>query len=157
MPLAHCCSAVRKPARKPGSKLPLVLLARMAHLAELSAYGTRAAGLAILVSAAWSLRNWKSVREGVAMKRSPFCVGVVHGVTGASALLLLLPASLTSDGFTSALYLAAFTLGSTASMTMLTELVGRLGSNLKSTTLDRVQRVLLAGSFALGAAWLTLG
>src|ERR1041384_330945 len=76
--------------------LPLLLLAQLVQLSFLASAGNRVAGAAVLATAAWSWRSSKSRAEvgGTVDARSPLWVGLIHGVTGASALLLVLPSAL---------------------------------------------------------------
>ncbi len=134
--------------------LPLLLAAQLAHVALLAAYSSRLAGLALLGTAAWS---WRSVRRnrlaGVEEARSPLWVGLVHGATGAGALVLLLPNVLSGSLARSVAYLLAFALGSTLVMGLVTRLIGRFGATLSAVAIARVQRLLLGGAASLGVAW----
>lgn len=135
--------------------LPLLLLARVAHVALVAAYSDRLAGLALIATATWSWRDARhSARSAVEETRSPVWVGLVHGVTGAGALVLLLPNLLSGSLARSAGYLLAFAAGSTLVMGVLTKLVGRFGATLSSVTVARFQRLLLGAAVLLGVAWL---
>src|SRR5687767_9578486 len=79
--------------------LPLLVLAQLTHVPWLATVGDRLAGAALLAMAAWS---WRSLRRDAGQAlggetRSPFWVGLVHGVTGAGALLLVLPTALSGN------------------------------------------------------------
>lgn len=137
--------------------LPLLLLAQLAHLDLLSNAGSRLSGLALLLMAAWSWRSLQRSDATVAEERSPLWVGLVHGITGASALLLVLPSALDGDLVRSLVYLAAFAVGSTVAMAGLTRVIGRVGHALNARHLRRLQHALLAGAVALGSYWLLLG
>jgi nickel/cobalt transporter (NicO) family protein len=138
--------------------LPLLVLAHLVHLPFLASAGDRVAGAALLLTAAWS---WKSSRarssEETPDARSPLWVGLVHGLTGASALLLVLPSALGGSTLRAALYLVAFALGSMLAMAALTHALGRLGGLLQPRFVARAQRVLLVGAALLGAWWLLSG
>lgn len=135
--------------------LPLLCLVQLAQVAQLAAYSNRLAGLALLLTAGLS---WRAARRRVTSaggeSQSPLWVGLVHGVTGAGALVLLLPNMLGGNLERSVAYLAAFALGSTLFMGLLTRLIGRFGAALSSSTIARVQRVLLGAALLLGVAWL---
>lgn len=136
--------------------LPLLVLAQLTQIAALAAYSNRLAGLALLATAAWSWRagRRKTTSPGVTEARSPLWVGLVHGVTGAGALVLLLPNVLSGSLSRSLVYLLAFAVGSTLVMALLTLLIGRFGAKLSATAVERIQRVLLSGAVLLGVAWL---
>jgi nickel/cobalt transporter (NicO) family protein len=136
--------------------LPLLLLAQLTHVPWLATAGDRLAGAALLAMAAWS---WRSLRRDAGQAlggetRSPFWVGLVHGVTGAGALLLVLPTALSGDVARALLYLAAFAVGSTLAMAVLTHAVGRVGHLLDPKHLRRLQQTLLCGAVVLGSSWL---
>jgi hypothetical protein len=137
--------------------LPLLLLAQLTHVSWLASVGDRLAGAALIAMAAWS---WSSLRRDAgyarAETRGPFWVGLLHGVTGAGALLLVLPAALSGDVARALLYLAAFAVGSTLAMALLTRTVGRVGHLLDRKHLRTLQRALLCGAVALGSSWLLL-
>lgn len=144
--------------------LPLLLLAQLVHLSSLAAISTRLAGLALLASAAWSWHSSRGPRASAAgtlatagARSSTFWIGLVHGVTGAGSLLMLLPNALGPSLLRSALYLSAFAAGSTLAMAILTRTIGQLGHALKANTLRRVQHALLLGAAVLGSVWLIVG
>lgn len=138
--------------------LPLLVLAHLVQLSFLASAGNRLAGATLLLTAAWS---WKSARARVSEDtpdgRSPLWVGLVHGLTGASALLLVLPSALGGSSFRAALYLVAFALGSMLAMAALTHALGRLGGRLRPRFVARAQRSLLVGAALLGSWWLVCG
>jgi nickel/cobalt exporter len=135
--------------------LPLLALAQLVHVSWFAAAGDRLAGLALIAMAAWS---WRSLRSHAGHAQddtsSPFWVGLVHGVTGAGALLLVLPTALSGDVWRALLYLAAFAIGSTLAMALLTRAIGRVGHLLDPRHLRRLQQTLLCGAIALGSSWL---
>jgi nickel/cobalt transporter (NicO) family protein len=136
--------------------LPLLTLAHMVHASWFAAVGDRLAGLALIAVAAWS---WHSVRDAGHSQgeaRNPFWVGLVHGVTGAGALLLVLPTALSGEAWRALLYLAAFAIGSTVAMALLTHVIGRVGHLLDQKRLRTLQQTLLFGAVALGSSWLLL-
>ncbi len=135
--------------------LPLLLVAQLAQGAVLAAYSTRLAGLALVGTAAWS---WHESRHGARGReqeaRSPVWVGLIHGVTGAGSLVLLLPNMLGGSVARSIAYLLSFAIGSTLIMGLLTKLIGRFGAALAASSIARLQRVLLGAALMLGATWL---
>lgn len=138
--------------------LPLLVLAHLVELSFLASVGDRLAGAALLVTAAWSWRAAKArAFAGAADTRSPVWVGLLHGVTGASALLLLLPSALSGSTLRAVTYLVAFALGSTVAMGALTHALGRVGGLLPPRAVAKAQRALLGGAAALGSFWLFFG
>jgi nickel/cobalt transporter (NicO) family protein len=139
--------------------LPLLFVVQGAHVtalvAALAASSNRLAGLALLATAAWSWRSAKRRFAAAAVEtRHPLWVGLVHGVTGAGALLLVLPNLLSGDIVRCLAYLLAFAVGSTLMMMLFTQAIARFGAALAATTVARLQRGLLCGAAALGSAWL---
>jgi nickel/cobalt transporter (NicO) family protein len=138
--------------------LPLLALAQLVQLSLLASAGNRVAGAALLATAAWS---WRSARTRVsptdAETRSPLWVGLLHGVTGASALLLVLPSALGGGALRSVIYLVAFALGSMFAMAALTHTLGRLGGLLEPRVVAKAQRALLVAAALLGSFWLLFG
>jgi hypothetical protein len=144
--------------------LPLLLLAQLVHLSSLAAISTRLAGLALLASAAWSWHSSRAPRAAasgttatVGARSSTFWIGLVHGVTGAGPLLMLLPNALGPSLLQSSLYLSAFAVGSTLAMATLTRTIGQLGHALNASTLRRVEHALFLGAGVLGSVWLIVG
>lgn len=138
--------------------LPLLVLAHLVELSFLASAGDRIAGAALLATAAWSWHSAQShTAAGGGETRSPLWVGLVHGLTGASALLLVLPSALGGSTLRAAVYLVAFALGSMLAMGALTHAIGRLGGVLQPRLVAQAQRVLLAGAAALGSYWLIAG
>jgi nickel/cobalt transporter (NicO) family protein len=138
--------------------LPLLLLAELVELSFLANAGNRLAGVALLVTAAWSWRGARaptSTDDGAA--RSPLWVGLVHGLTGASALLLVLPSAIGGGALRAAAYLVAFAIGSMLAMAALTQAIGRVGGALEPRWVQVAQRTLLLGAVLLGSAWLLGG
>jgi hypothetical protein len=135
--------------------LPLLALALLAHVSWFATVSDRLAGLALIAMAAWS---WRSLRNNAGQAqgdtRSPFWVGLVHGMTGAGALLLVLPTALSGDVWRALLYLTAFAAGSTLAMALLTRAIGRVGYLLDQKRLRTLQQALLCGAVALGSSWL---
>jgi hypothetical protein len=137
--------------------IPLLFLASAVALPGLTRIGERVAGFTLLATAAWS---WWSMRHppveaaSAARTRGPLLLGLIHGVTGAGALVLLLPVFMAGDARTSLQFLLAFAIGSTLAMGALTTAIGAFGRRLEARVIANVQRVLLSGSVLLGGSWL---
>jgi nickel/cobalt transporter (NicO) family protein len=136
--------------------LPVLLLARSAYLAEVAAMSDRIAGLALLGMALWSVRNLRvaSATGAVESTRSPLLVGFVHGVTGAAALMVMLPVLANGSLPVTFAYLGGFALGSTLAMGALTCALALLAGRLRDRVIGIAQRALLAGAAALGVVWI---
>jgi nickel/cobalt transporter (NicO) family protein len=149
--------------------LPVVWFAQAMHLPWLADAGDRLAGLALVVTAAWSFYQARAHALGTAGSAAPagsrprrvgrnaFLVGVVHGLTGAASLMLVVPMLASGSRLTSVAFLFAFALGSTLGMALLTSLLARLGSRLEPRVLGRSRSLLCAASGALGSFWLLWG
>lgn len=136
--------------------LPALFLTRVVSLSSLSVWGDRVAAVALLVTAllsALSLRKpaQASPRDDV---RSPVAVGLVHGVSGAASLLLMLPMLASGQPLHGALFLTTFGLGGMIAMAISTSLLAGVGQRLGARTIAAAQRTLIAASAALGLAWL---
>jgi nickel/cobalt transporter (NicO) family protein len=134
--------------------LPMLFLAQYVHLPTLAAWGDRLAGVALLATALWSALTMRKPARSAADTRSPLWVGLVHGVTGAAALLLMLPVLLKGSPRELAIFLAMFAVGSALAMSALTEALALVGAQLGARTVKRTQLSLLAGSVVLGSVWL---
>lgn len=131
--------------------LPLLWL--LGSIASIAHWADRAAGLALIATGVAGLRR---VRVAAADRAQPtpstralLGVGFVHGVTGAAALLLLLPGAASGAALTTALYLAAFGLGSALAMAALTAALARTGAMVA-----RFRVWAPAASIVLGGCWL---
>jgi hypothetical protein len=156
--------------------LPAVWFTQAVDLPWLAAVGDRLAGLALLLTAAWSFYQARAhalsaarataheAGDGVrspattpGIGRNAFLVGVVHGLTGAASLMLVVPMLASGSRVSSLAFLFAFALGSTLGMALLTSLLARLGSRLEPRVLGRSRALLCAASAALGCFWLLAG
>lgn len=158
--------------------LPVVWFTQSVHLPWLAALGDRLAGLALIATAAWSFFHGRAHTASVArvvaggaaaagaaeasaatrvVARNALLVGVVHGVTGAASLLLLVPMLAAGSRLVSVGFLVAFALGSTLGMALLTSLLARLGSRLQPRLIGRARALLCSASAALGAFWVVAG
>lgn len=137
--------------------LPALVLARSAHLSQFAAMSDRIAGLALLAMAAWSawqLRAAGKKRGTVESTRNPLVVGLVHGLTGAAALVMMLPILANGSLAMTLAYLCGFGMGSTLAMGALTSALAWLGGRLRDRVIGIAQRALVAGAGVLGIVWL---
>jgi nickel/cobalt exporter len=140
----------------------LALVAAHAELTSISAWSQRVSGLALVAMGLWSLhlarkRGSSSDFSRAERQRSVLTIGLVHGLTGAAALLLLLPAVFSSGHVLRLLYLGGFSLGSTLAMGGLTWLLARAASRtLRESVVGRAQKVAALASVAFGAVYLAL-
>jgi hypothetical protein len=136
---------------------PALLLARSTYVSQFAEVSDRVAGFALLAMAAYSalqLRAAGTLGGAVESTRNPLVVGFVHGLTGAAALVMMLPI-LTNGSLAMALaYLCGFAVGSTLAMGALTSALAVFGARLRERVIGIAQRVLLAGAGVLGVVWL---
>ena len=138
---------------------PLVLMASAIELPWLSEVTARVAGLVLLLTAWWS---WRTLRRplDVSMPPSrggPFWVGLLHGLTGASALVLMLPMITSGHQLSALSFLLAFAVGSALGMAGLTHVIGRVAAHLKGTVMLRAQQFMISAAALLGGTWLVMG
>jgi nickel/cobalt exporter len=135
--------------------LPVLWLSHYAHLPQMAAWGNRLAGLALMLTAVWSLRAQSvSSAHAVADARNPWIVGLVHGASGAGALMLMLPVLVSGSLERTLAFLIAFAFGSTLAMAVLTSAIAQLGQKLETSVIARSRKLLFAASFSLGLFWL---
>lgn len=130
------------------------------HLASAAVWAERIAGLAL---AGMGVHGLLALRRGAVPAAAParaawkalVGIGLVHGATGAAALLLLLPAAASASPAHQALYLGGFTVGSTLAMAGLT---AALASASRRPALHAVVRHAPAwaarAAVVLGVAWI---
>src|SRR5688572_11920511 len=131
--------------------LPALLLARLLHLEALASIGDRLSGAVLCVTAAlacWSLH--RGVPQARAEQRSSLLVGLLHGMTGAGSLVLVLPVLVAGSALRSTLFLTAFAVGSTLAMALFTWAIAHLAGALENRVIERARRTLIVASFALG-------
>lgn len=137
--------------------LPLLLASELFSLSFAAALGNRFAGAALLVMA---VSSWWSSRRAHAAARTtgrPFGVGIVHGVTGAGSLVILLPVVVSNTLAPALFFLLAFSVGSALAMAALTWAMARLGGRLTHTVQERARNALLWMGGTLGAFWMIGG
>lgn len=139
--------------------IPAALLAQLLQLQALADWGDRLAGLVLCASAAfswWSLRHHRPHGEPSHGQRGSLLVGLLHGVSGAGSLVLVLPVIISGSLGRVAVFLAAFSVGSTLAMALLTWGIAHLAGALRARTVTRARYGLTFASFVLGALWLVL-
>lgn len=126
-------------------------------LGGLDRWAHAAAGAALVWMGLLGLRRHLAPSEGAspAGGGSAFAVGLVHGVTGASAIVLLLPAVIDPGVGTTGGYLLGFALGGVAAMTAITALLARLGASRPGASrwMGGMARLASTGSVLLGGFW----
>jgi hypothetical protein len=140
----------------------LALVAAYAELGSISAWSQRISGVALVLMGVWSLHVISKAKasDGTGTRprqRGVLTIGLIHGLTGAAALLLLLPAVFSSGHLLRILYLGGFALGSTLAMGGLTWLVARAANRtIRSSVIGRAQKVAALASVAFGAVYFAL-
>ena len=134
--------------------LPVLLLARYAQLPALAAWGDRLAGVALLVAAAFAWRSRAQAGDPARDAARPMLVGLIHGVSGAGSLLLVLPVLVSGSLPNTLLFLLAFALGSTLAMALLTTLIAKLGARLSQPVLARARSAMSIFAALLGVYWI---
>ncbi|WP_437721137.1 hypothetical protein [Sorangium sp. So ce861] len=151
--------------------LALIALAAGARIEAVSGWSERAAALALVGMGAWSLRRDRRTPRGQAQEardatrigRKAALVGLVHGLTGAAALLLVLPAVFARSEAVRALFLLGFTAGSSLAMAGMTALMSwamarapaaRPSSAGAIAPAEKLRLAASALSIGLGAWWL---
>ena len=134
----------------------LMLVLQAVPLQGLELWAERVAALALLVTGLWGLRRRVDVGSAKALSRGVLCVGLVHGLTGAAALLLLLPAVVSGNDAERLLYLGGFSVGSTLAMAALTAGLAAFSQarQVPVALSVHVPRVASGLSIALGGAWI---
>ncbi|WP_224363095.1 HupE/UreJ family protein [Hyalangium versicolor] len=133
----------------------LMLTLSMVHLEGIDRWAERIAGLALLVMGAWGVRSRAMAESPQVAVKSVLAVGLVHGVTGAAALLLLLPAVVSGSTAYRALYLSGFAVGSTLAMAALTSVIAACSRARKVPAAfgTYVPKAASALSIVLGGVW----
>lgn len=142
--------------------LPLLVASRLwladhvAWATQLAALGGPLAGLTLLVGGLLAARRGDTplARAEARLARGPLAVGLVHGLTGAGSLVLVLPALLGRDLAAGLAFLAAFSIGSALAMAALTRTLAKLGARLAAPQIATARRVIGWTSAGLGLAWL---
>lgn len=143
----------------------VVLVAAALDLEVLRTWGDRLAGGALLVTGVVGLRRWllhrspgggtTASQKSAATAWSTFTIGLIHGLTGAAAVLMLLPAAVSDSVAWQALFLGGFVFGSTVAMAALTAALsaGSRAMPKPGVLLRNVPAVASFGSVMLGGWW----
>ena len=134
----------------------LMLVVQAVQLEGLELWAERVAALALLATGLWGLKRRVATADVKALSRGVLCVGLVHGLTGAAALLLLLPAVVSGSNAERILYLGGFSVGSTLAMAALTAALAAASQarRVPAALSVHVPRVASGLSIALGGAWI---
>lgn len=134
--------------------LPVLLLSRHAQLPALASWGDRLAGVALLAAAAFAWRARRHASDAASDARRPALVGLIHGISGAGSLLLVLPVIISGSLQYTLLFLLAFALGSTLAMALLTTLIAKLGARWSRPALARARTAMSLCAALLGVYWI---
>lgn len=101
------------------------------------------------------LRRRALAQSSEAVGRGVLTVGLIHGITGAAALLLILPAVVSGTAVYRTVYLGGFAVGSTLAMAALTSALAALSRTRRVPTAlsTHVPRMASALSMVLGGVW----
>jgi len=144
----------------------VVVVAAALDLDVLQTWGERIAGGALVMTGMVGLRRWLAHRMPAKEATAPkaggastwgvLSIGFIHGLTGAAAVLLLLPAAVASSPVWQALYLGGFVVGSTLAMAALTAALSAGSSAMPKpeALLRHVPAVASFGSVMLGGWWM---
>ncbi|AGC44977.1 hypothetical protein MYSTI_03671 [Myxococcus stipitatus DSM 14675] len=134
----------------------LLVLLSAVHLEFVDRWAERVAGLALLGMGVWGLTRRQAVAGEAQPPRGVAAVGLVHGLTGASALLLLLPVTVSGTALEQALFLGGFSVGSTLAMSALTAGIAAVSRarRLSTKVAAHVTRGASSLSILLGGVWM---
>jgi hypothetical protein len=137
----------------------LLAAASAAHLERVERWAERGAGFALVAVGVLGLlalrRARLDPRAPVRGELGAFaCLGIVHGATGAAALVLVVLGA-AAPGVERLLYMAGFSAGGTAAMVALATALSRAGRRPRlAAALPRLAPAASAASIAVGLAWL---
>lgn len=137
----------------------LALSLSAARLEGLNQWSDVLAGAALIAMGILGIRRMSRPHDQRAPGRNIFWIGLVHGIAGGAALLLLLLAMVSGSKADAGHYLAGFIIGSTAAMVIFTALVAKLSHALggASKLVRRVGWGASVASVALGTVWILMG
>jgi hypothetical protein len=157
--------------------LAVLLRDALPPVGDISAWGERLVGGALIALGLWSLSHAARLRhaphthgatrhEHVHVQRGPrwmrrlghghasFAVGVLHGVAGSSHFVGVLPALALPTAAASFSYIAAFGLGTVAAMTAFAGAIGALGARGFALSHHRVMTGTGVAAIVVGCAWI---
>jgi hypothetical protein len=157
--------------------LAVLLREALPPVADLSAWGERLVGGALIALGLWSLSRAAHLRraphthgatrhEHALVQRGPrwmrrlghghaaFAVGVLHGVAGSSHFFGVLPALALPTPAASFSYIAAFGLGTVAAMTLFAGVIGRAGAATSGVSHHRLMAGTGVAAIVVGCAWI---
>ena len=146
-------------------------------VADVSAWGERLVGGALIALGLWSLSHAARLRrmphthgatrhEHVHVQRGPrwmrrlghghaaFAVGVLHGIAGSSHFFGVLPALALPTAAASFSYIAAFGVGTVGAMTAFAGMLGRMGSGGVALSHHRLMTATGVAAIVVGCVWL---
>lgn len=133
--------------------------ASVVESAWLQALSDRVAGAALVAMGASAVARALCRRRGpvasvaeMKERRGSFVIGTVHGLTGAAALLMLLPAA-AAEGLPRLGWMAGFGAGSTLAMAALTAALAAAGRRVPAAALQLAPLVAGTASIIVGALW----
>lgn len=145
-----------------GTTAWLALAAMAVSIVEaawLPVHSHRIAGAALAAMGAVAIARTLRRRDAATASRSTrgsFVIGAVHGLTGAAALLVLLPAA-AAEGFARLGWIAGFGAGSTLAMAALTASIAAAGRRIPAAALRLAPLIAGSASVVVGALWAATG
>jgi len=157
--------------------LAVLLREALPPIAEISAWGERAVGGALIGLGLWSVSRATRLRHAphehaatrhdhVHVQRGPrwmrrlghghasFAVGLLHGVAGSSHFFGVLPALAFPTPAASFTYIAAFGLGTVAAMTVFAGAIGRVSTHDRRVSHHRLMSVTGVAAILVGCVWI---
>jgi hypothetical protein len=130
--------------------------ASVVEAAWLPTLSDRIAGAALAVMGAVAIARAILTRRAPAAAARPtrgsFLIGAVHGLTGATALLVLLPGA-AAEGYARLSWIAGFSAGSTLAMAALTAAFAAAGRRVPTGALRLAPVVVGSLSVVVGVLW----
>jgi hypothetical protein len=157
--------------------LAVLLRDALPPVADISAWGERLVGGALIALGLWSLSRAARLRQSphthgatahnhLHVQRGPrwmrrlghghasFAVGVLHGVAGSSHVFGVLPALALPTPAASFSYIAAFGIGTIGAMAAFAGVVARAGGLGTASTHHRLMTATGVAAIAVGCAWI---
>jgi hypothetical protein len=157
--------------------LAVMLRETLPPVTEISAWGERVVGGALIALGLWSLSHAVRLRRAphthggtphdhLQVQRGPrwmrrlghghasFAVGLLHGVAGSSHFFGVLPALALPTPAASFGYIAAFGVGTVAAMTMFAGAVGRVSTRTAGLAHHRLMAGTGVAAIAVGCVWI---